>query len=339
MTRPTVTHWMRAPLFGGSELETLTIVKAIRNFRHRILFPERFAGWEPSIRERFAPEGEVRAVPDVEAHLELAPPELLHIQFPFILVPSVQGYDSVLELLRVPRVPTIFTVHAAVNIPVVPDIHYVFHTASLYARFADRIPRQRCTICPSVVVPPPPERIASATRGAGRSVRILWVSRNEDAKFHAQVPAICDAVRSACPEATFRFVGRPLEAAWPEREGISVIDCPVPDLEAEYAAADVFWYFPTRTLEETWCRTVTEAMGWCLPSVVAAHGAMSEQVLDGAHGLVVDEPDACADALIALVRDRPRRLALGRAARVRAAGFYRRAIATLQGLYSRFLRA
>jgi glycosyltransferase involved in cell wall biosynthesis len=331
---PGVTHLVRALVVGGSELETLAITSRLRVFRHRVVQPARFAAWQPSIRSRFPGDTEVVVSADWEAELERS--ALVHIQFPFVLEPVPRGLDSVLELRRVPRVPTLFTVHAAVNVPVVPDVHYVFHTRALARRFEDRVPAERSTVCPSLVELPEEE---PAQRPERDRVRILWVSRNEDAKFHPAVPDICARVLRECPEAEFRFVGRPESFALPAHERASGVPCPAADLEAEYRDADVFWAFPHPLLEETWCRTVTEAMGRGLPCVVAAHGAMREQVGEGAAGQVAATPEECAAALVELVRDARSRRELGVAGRSRARAFAREAERALLGLYSRYIAA
>ncbi|MBI4879194.1 MAG: glycosyltransferase [Planctomycetes bacterium] len=330
-----IAHLMRAPIIGGSELETLAITRTFRRFRQRVVFPRRCAGLGQSIRERFPPEVDVDAVADVEEELRRAPPDLLHIQFPFIIEPSPRGLDSVLELRRLPALPAVFTVHAAVNVPVLEDLHYVFHTEGLYRRFAARIPPERATICGSLVELPAAPRAERPARG--RAV-ILWVSRNEDAKFHPATGDICRAVLAACKDAAFRFIGQPEEVLLPLDERVSVIPAPASDLEAEYRGADLFWAFPHPLLEETWCRTVTEAMGHGLPAVVAAHGAMREQLEHGVHGLVAATPEACAAALIELCRDGARRLRMGAAAARRARALHEETVARLEEMYGRLLR-
>lgn len=331
-----ITHLMRAPIVGGSECETLTIVRALSRFRHRVVHPARFANLGPSLRSRFPADVPILAVDDVEAELSARPPDLLHVQFPFVLDPEPKGYDSVLELRALPPVRTLFTVHAAVNVLVVEGIDYLFHTERQYAAFADRIPRERVTIAGSLVVPPPRP---AAGRGDGRVV-VQWVSRNEDAKFHPELATICRAILDACPEVELRFVGRPTgEAAarLPRHPRLVAVDCPAEDLDAVYADADLFFAFPDPRLEETWGRTVTEALGHGLPCVVAAHGALSVQVRDGVHGRVVASPAECAAAIVDLVRDRRRRSAMAEAARARAVELYEDARAALTDCYARLL--
>ena len=329
MKRPRITHVMRAPVVGGSELETLAITTALPEFEHRVIFPARFAALGPSIRDRFRVP--IEPVADLGASLDRIEADVVHLQFPFLRVDVPVGHDSVLELERLPRATTVFTVHAAVNVPVLPDLHYVFHTEGLAARFADRLAAEQRTVCASLVPVPaiPPARRARET------IRILWVSRNEDAKFHPAIAAIVAAVLAADPRVHFRFVGECEHARPPEHARVSVIPCPAPDLGAEYADADLFWYFP-HPLEETWCRTVTEAMACGLPCVVAAHGAMADQVRDGVHGRIAADPEACVRALLELSRlDPAARGRLGQAAREAAAGTARQCLATWRSLYRR----
>lgn len=330
MRRLSITHVMRAPIVGGSELETLAITEALPEFDHRVVFPARFAGWGPSIRGRFRVP--VEPVADLCASLDRLTDGIVHLQFPFLRVDVPCGHDSVLELERLPGVPVVFTVHAAVNVPVLPDLHYVFHSAGLAQRFAALVPAMHRTRCPSLVRVPD----VVPARDRTRPLRILWISRNEDAKFHPELPAIVAAALAQEPRVEFRFVGTCDHAPPPRHPRVHVTPCPAPDLPGEYAAADVFWHFPHPLLEETWCRTVTEAMAYGLPCVVAAHGAMAEQVRDGVHGRVVAEPAACVAALLSLVRlPSAVRAELGAAARTEAIGFEQQCLATWRDLYTR----
>jgi glycosyltransferase involved in cell wall biosynthesis len=335
MSRGAITHLLRAPIIGGSELETLTIVECLPEFTHRLVFPERYATWRSSIRDRFPPETSIIETPDVEAEIRRCVPGVLHIQFPFRVVDQPAGHDSVLELTSLPIHPglrTLFTVHAAVNVPILEDIHYVFHTAALADRFQDVIPDARRTICPSPVRPPDPR-----TSDSHDEIHILWVSRDEEGKFHPQVPEICLAVLSRDPRIRFRFVGQSPKQPMPDHPRIESVACPVADLEEWYRDADMFWFFPDPRLQETWCRTVTEAMGAGLPCVVAGHGAMCHQVEHGRHGLVVDDVDSCIEALLDLAAAPEKRAAMAAAARPRATGFFDEAITTLRETYNRML--
>lgn len=331
----TITHLMRAPVIGGSELETLTIVRCLNRFNHRLVFPQRFEKWTPSIARRFPDGCEIVPSPDVETEMETNPPELLHIQFPFIIKSRPEGLDSVLELRALPEMPVLFTVHAAVNVPVLPDIHYIFHTESQARLFSDEISEERVTICPSLVEIPdqPPDRL----RKADEPFRILWVCRSEEGKFHPQIPAICRAVLDACPEVTFHFVGEPPHFRLPSDERLTTEPFPAADLDCLYRSADLFWYFPDPRLHETWCRTVTEAMGFGLACVVAGHGAMHVQARHGMEGIVVESPDECVSALKEFSRNDEKRFFMGNAGRQRAQSFFHESRSTLDALYRRLL--
>jgi len=256
-------------------------------------------------------------------------PGLVHLQYPFLLVDKREGHDSVLELTSFPRGRTIFTVHASMNVPNVDGLHYLFHTRDLARRVAPQLDSAHVTICPSLVVPP-----ATLHGHGGERLRLLWVSRNDEGKFHDQLPWICDRLLALEPQVELRLIGRSQRLALPEHERLSIVDCPVESLAAEYAAADLFWYFPHLALEETWCRTVTEAMSYGLPVVVASWGAMAEQ-LEGGEGLVVSEPAAVVDAVAHFVRDPLARAKASAAARLRAEALFAEAHRTLTSLYQR----
>ncbi len=318
-----ITHVLRWPLLGGSELETLSIVRELHEFRHRVLFPSRFRGVEGfEIRDRFEDACETLEVERLEDHWD-KDTDLVHLQFPFLLVDHEPAEPTVLELNRLPESPTLFTVHAAVNVPVVPDIDYLFHTDELVGQFSDRLDADRLHIVPSLV-PLPPQRRTSRRGSPSGSVEILWVTRNEDGKFHPETAEILTAVCAADPRVHFTIVGRPDYIDLPNHPQITLLDCPAPDLDALWRGADLFWYFPHPLLHETWCRTVTESMAHGLPAVVAAHGAMRFQVVNGESGRVVDTPEACIAALLELSADAALRRRFGAAARWRATSFFER---------------
>ena len=328
MSRVRVQHVLRAPLVGGSELETASICQLVTEVEHSVVFLERFAGWEGRADAAFPASCQPRPVRDLERAMEQAP-GLVHLQFPFLLVAEPAGHDSVLELTRLPLGRTLFTVHAAVNIPLVEGLHYVFHTRALAARLAGQLDPDFVTICPSLVPVPAPR-----VRRSGKRLRLLWVSRSEEGKFHNDLPAIVEQLLALEPELELRFVGRARRLSLPRHERVAVLDCPVADLAAEYAAADLFWYFPHRDLEETWCRTVTEAMSFGLPVVTASWGAMAEQLSGGA-GWAVDEPVEVVDAVARLAISARRRERAGEVGRARALELNREARSTLAHLYNR----
>ncbi len=334
--RPRIVHLMRAPVVGGSELETLTIVRTLRRYAHEVLYPAAFRDFEPSIADRFPRDVPVVACDDLEGRLHADPPAIAHIQFPFLVDRNAGHHPSTLifkGLHDFPPCPVVFTVHAAVNVPVLPRITYVFHTAELRGRFP-MIPDDRVAVLPSLVEPPP----SVPARPAKARIRILAVSRDEDAKFHPRLADICTRARALCPEIEFRFVGTAPSRQPAPGPHVSIVPCPAEDLEREYAEADVFWHFPDPGLEETWCRTVTEAMSRELPCVVAAHGAMKEQVRDGIDGRVVPDTDSCVAALTELARDPDFRYRAGRGAAARAAEFRTAAAEGLDALYTRLIR-
>jgi glycosyltransferase involved in cell wall biosynthesis len=88
------------------------------------------------------------------------------------------------------------------------------------------------------------------------------------------------------------------------------------DIARLYASADLLAH-PSEI--ETFANVVTEGMAAGLPALVSARGAARERVIDGATGVVVDGGGAVwAEAIALLLRDTPRRDAMGRAARAEA---------------------
>ena len=92
------------------------------------------------------------------------------------------------------------------------------------------------------------------------------------------------------------------------------------DLPEVLAAADCFALMAAGSDDS--CRAALEAMAAARPVVARRVGALPETIAHGETGLVVDEdrPEAVAAALTAILGDRERARAMGRAGRERAAG-------------------
>lgn len=90
------------------------------------------------------------------------------------------------------------------------------------------------------------------------------------------------------------------------------------DLPAVLAAADCFALMAAGSDDS--CRAALEAMAAARPVVGRRVGALPETIVDGETGLLVDEdrPEAVAAALAAILGDRARAQAMGRAGRRRA---------------------
>jgi glycosyltransferase involved in cell wall biosynthesis len=91
----------------------------------------------------------------------------------------------------------------------------------------------------------------------------------------------------------------------------------VTDIEEYLQVADI-GLFTSDT--ESFCLSILEAMCFGCPSVSTRVGGIPEVVEDNVSGVLVPAGDAgaLANALEALIHDRPRRSALGRAAQARA---------------------
>ncbi|MEO0651138.1 MAG: glycosyltransferase, partial [Planctomycetota bacterium] len=288
------------------------------------VYPRRFEALCRANRLEFPRQVPVEAVDDLEAFLTETE-DLVHLQFPFLPAERLRGLESVLEIAApIPR-GSLFTVHAGVNVPVVDGLHYIFHTEGL----ARRLEVPCWSVVPSLIEPPPSDQPPPPT--VGRTV--LWVSRNDDAKFSEGVLEVLETMLARDEEVRFQFVGAPPRFRLPTHPRITVEDCPSADLEARWRAATVFWYYPHERLEETWCRTVTEAMARGVPSVVAAWGAMGEQLAGEAGGLFED-PRSCVDALTRALDDEDLRRRQGLAGRTRAAGYRDDALRAWRELYA-----
>jgi glycosyltransferase involved in cell wall biosynthesis len=95
----------------------------------------------------------------------------------------------------------------------------------------------------------------------------------------------------------------------------------VPDVEAVYAAGDLF-VFPS--LSEGAGSSLIQAMAYGLPLLAFARGGVAEIIEDGRTGLLVQEADAkaLASAAVRMVRDAGLRERISRAARETAASRY-----------------
>lgn len=82
------------------------------------------------------------------------------------------------------------------------------------------------------------------------------------------------------------------------------------------------WVHLCPSVKEGWGLAVVEAASHGVPSIAfRAAGGVTESVLDGVTGLLVDDPDQLVDGLRDLLTDTARRQAMSQAARQYAAGF------------------
>jgi glycosyltransferase involved in cell wall biosynthesis len=107
------------------------------------------------------------------------------------------------------------------------------------------------------------------------------------------------------------------------------------DLPVVLAAADCFALMAAGSDDS--CRAALEAMAAARPVVARRVGALPETIVHGQTGLLVDEdrPEAVAAALAAILGDRDRARAMGRAGRERAATEFgpERSVAVVERVY------
>lgn len=188
----------------------------------------------------------------------------------------------------------------------------------------------------------PPEFLALPAERPGRDVLLfvghLGVPHNVDS---ARVLAreVLPRVRAVRPAARVRLVG-----ADPSRAVLALAALPgvevtgfVPDLGAEFAAADVFVGAPRFASGVQ--NKLLEAMGAAVPVVTSPIGARGLGLPDDGGGVVATgtDPAALADAVLAILADPAAALAQGRAARawVRASFRWENSLDALADIGSR----
>lgn len=171
--------------------------------------------------------------------------------------------------------------------------------------------------------------VSAVTPSHRAAPRILTVGRLTRQKDHATFVAALGAMAREGLAFTARVVGdgELLEPLRDRARGAGLADrltfCRLlshHETLREYAEADIF------ALSSRWegCPTVIlEAMAHGVPVVATSVGGVPELVEDGVSGMLVppEDPDALAQALARLTRDRDLRLTMGLAARQRAAHF------------------
>ncbi len=164
--------------------------------------------------------------------------------------------------------------------------------------------------CGSAPSPPPPRRDHDGVP------RVLFVG---GFSLRKGLPYLLEAFRRVRSPAELRLVGRPNPALIRRIGGLPpgatvAGEKTGADLDAEYAAADVF-VLPS--VEDGWGLVTTEAMMAGLPVIVSDAAGSAEIVRDGANGFVVPSRgiDALADRLETLLADAALRRRMGAAAR------------------------
>lgn len=169
-----------------------------------------------------------------------------------------------------------------------------------------------------------------------RTNRVLFLGRVEARKGVVTLARAIPLVLRAFPEARFRIVGRSLpdpvtgeDLSQRMRrilgEAAAAVEfagpAPYEEVPHHFAESDIC------VLPSDWEASgyaCQEAMAAARGVVASAAGGMAEFLEDGRHGLLAPprDPAALADALVSLLRDPNRRVALGRSARERVVSTY-----------------
>ncbi|NTW28554.1 MAG: glycosyltransferase family 4 protein [Coriobacteriia bacterium] len=279
-------------------------------------------------------------------HIDL---DIVHAHDPF----SIGLFG--LNIARRQKIPYVHTYHT-----MYPEyVHYVWET-KLTKRLAERLSRDYCDACDSVVAPS--TKVEEYLLGWGVSAPIEIIATGVDIdKYAAEDPDRVDVLRKRlglAPEDRIAlFVGRLgreknvetlVRAIWhcecpavkllivgdgPHRRELEeltdeldlrgrVVFAGYLERDDTIAAYHLAHIFAFASTSETQGLVVGEAMAAGLPVVAAEDKAVEDFVIDGTCGLVVPGiPDRLAAAMDALLLDEPRRLEYAAAATLRAQEF------------------
>ena len=158
--------------------------------------------------------------------------------------------------------------------------------------------------------------------GIGDGPLVLYVGKLSSGKGTPVLLAALDRIRGASPGARFAFAGRG-DVALPVRDDVyNLGELPHGAVLSLYGAADVV--VSPSVWPEPLSRVIIEAMHFGRPVVATDVGGSPEAVEQDVTGLLVpaNDPGALADAVVALLRDPPRRERMGAAARTRLAAVF-----------------
>jgi glycosyltransferase involved in cell wall biosynthesis len=195
------------------------------------------------------------------------------------------------------------------------------------------LPRDRLMHVPNVFIAPP-ELLAIPPESA--TGRVTFLGRLEVRKGVLELASAIPLVLAQRPDARFRFIGRTLpmpsggrdvRAAMLERIGRAVSEVEfidavaydqVPGLIAE---SDICAY---PSVWENFPNVCIEAMAAARGVIGSSAGGMAEIIEHGRTGLLVPpkNPRAIAEAILELLNDPARRIAMGRAARAHVTTAY-----------------
>lgn len=195
------------------------------------------------------------------------------------------------------------------------------------------LPEDRLAFVPCVFTPPPALMMAPPDT---QTSRVTFLGRLEVRKGVLELATAIPLVCAEAPESKFRIIGRSLPMpgrALPVREAmrrrlgrwqtaVEFIDAvpysKIPDLLSD---SDIC-VFPS--VWESFGMVCLEAMAAARGVVASSGGGMAEIVEHGRTGLLVPprDPKAIANAILQMLRDPARRIAMGRAARAHVAGAY-----------------
>jgi glycosyltransferase involved in cell wall biosynthesis len=173
-----------------------------------------------------------------------------------------------------------------------------------------------------------PNAVDSAAFQSGRNARapeptVLYVGRLVKEKDPLNLVDAFRIVAEKVPNARFRMIGNgPLRPEVEARIRASSLDSRVellPGTSSLMPQLARAWVFALASVMEASPNVILEAMSMGLPVVATRVGGIPELIQDGCTGMLVKprDPEDLAAALVAVLTDEPKRLAMGEMARQR----------------------
>jgi glycosyltransferase involved in cell wall biosynthesis len=297
---------MNTTLLGGSTLWVLDAIESLGNWQHEVVFIQ---GEEvPHVAERF------RQAAAPISRASVITREMIDAIAPAVVILSntnpdaIEGEHPWSWLMN--GWPVISVHHSAVR-PWIPGAHAdVFVSKHLFAMYSAIAPR----MARKFVIPPGIDTAAYAAidrpAGGGRCV----IGRHSSGGAAKYPQALLQILREV--GTTSMIVGG--AEHYPDADPTLFSFPPIGSQHPIDFLRDIDIFVYRSDTTETWCRSVTEAMGAGLPCVADRRGGIAEQIEDGVTGFLCDGDLGFVDRLRLLVRNPGLRFEMGMRARIAA---------------------
>lgn len=198
----------------------------------------------------------------------------------------------------------------------VADLRIITANRKFYTEISEQDRYLRVRHYPRLCLESPiaPASVQIAKRGSKR-IRFGAHARGVGSKWNSEWKQLIEHVNRRCGErVAWEFLGMPKELADSIKDLRNVqvrreFEIPVGDFLRN---VDVFVYFPSWSREETWSRSVAEALVSGCPVLTTAKGGNQDQVLHGNNGLLCRNLEEFVAGCIDLSQDEVVRTAMSR---------------------------